>query len=162
MANVITCLRIVLSLSIIFVPAFSNPFFILYLSAGFSDIIDGPIARLTHSESDFGSKLDTAADIVMVVFCGIKILPVIELQSWIVAWIIAIAIIKAVSFAICWARQRKLVSEHTILNKATGLLLFVFPLTIGKIDLRYTACVICAVATVAAIQEQVLIRKAEE
>ena len=38
-------------------------------------------------------------------------------------------------------------------------MLFVFPLTLTFIDLRYSAVVVCAVATAAAIQEGNLIKR---
>ena len=41
---------------------------------------------------------------------------------------------------------------HTISNKVTGLCLFLL-LTMPFLNLQYTAAVVCAVATVAAIQE---------
>ena len=43
------------------------------------------------------------------------------------------------------------------MNKATGALLFLLPLTVSCIDLRYTAPIVCAVATFAALQEGHLI-----
>ena len=56
-------------------------------------------------------------------------------------------------------RHKEFVSVHSMLNKATGGLLFVFSLTLTFIDLRYSATVVCVVATVAAIQEGYLIKK---
>ena len=39
------------------------------------------------------------------------------------------------------------------MNKVTGGLLFLFPLTLGLIELKYSAVIVCSIATVAAIQE---------
>ena len=64
-----------------------------------------------------------------------------------------IAIIKFSSITAGYIRQKKLVSVHSVLNKAAGLLLFVFPLTLAFMDLRYSAAVVCMAATAAAIQE---------
>ncbi|MGX8773452.1 MAG: CDP-alcohol phosphatidyltransferase family protein, partial [Bacillota bacterium] len=75
MANIITGIRIVCSIALLFVPVFSSGFYALYLIAGFSDMIDGIVARKTGTASDFGSKLDTVADIVLVAVCLIKLLP---------------------------------------------------------------------------------------
>ena len=44
------------------------------------------------------------------------------------------------------------------MNKVSGLLLFILPLTISFIDLKYTAVVVCFFATFAAIQEGHFIR----
>ena len=49
--------------------------------------------------------------------------------------------------------NKKLVSMHTILNKVTGFLLFLLPLTLSFIEPIYSSVVVCFVATVAAINE---------
>ena len=64
MANIITGCRILCSIILLFIPAFSHTFYILYLVAGFTDMIDGTIARKTNTASEFGSRLDTIADIL--------------------------------------------------------------------------------------------------
>ena len=54
--------------------------------------------------------------------------------------------------------QKRFIMLHTIMNKVTGLLLFVLPLTVPFVDLKYTAILVCVVATFAAIQEGHFIR----
>ena len=46
-----------------------------------------------------------------------------------------------------------------MINKVTGGLLFIFPLTLTFIDLRCSAVVVCVVATAAAIQEGNLVKR---
>ena len=87
MANIITGCRILCSIFLLFVPAFSSTFYILYLVAGFTDMIDGPIARKTNTANEFGSRLDTIADIVFVVACMIKLLPVLIIPTWLCIWV---------------------------------------------------------------------------
>lgn len=65
-ANIITGLRIVFSLAILFFPPFSPMFYILYGSAGLTDMIDGTVARKTNTVSASGEKLDTIADFIFV------------------------------------------------------------------------------------------------
>jgi len=60
MANIITGIRIVLSIALLFCLALSPAFYALYIAAGFSDMIDGAVARKTGTVSEFGSKIDTA------------------------------------------------------------------------------------------------------
>ena len=159
MANIITGIRIVLSVALMFCPALSPTFYALYIAAGFSDMIDGAVARKTGAVSEFGSRLDTIADIVFVAVCLIKLLPVLHVPVWLYIWIAAIAFIKVANIAVGFVGQKELISVHSMMNKLTGGLLFVFPLTLAFIDPRYSGAVICIVATAAAIQEGYLIKR---
>ena len=66
---------------------------------------------------------------------------------------ISIAMMKLGNAAWGFIRTKKLISPHTVLNKITGLLLFLLPMTISFIELTYTLPFVCAVATAAAIHE---------
>ena len=158
MANFITGLRIVFSVVLLFCPVFSPAFYALYIAAGVTDMIDGAVARKTGTVSEFGAKLDTTADFVLVVVCLIKLLPVLHVPAWLIIWIAIIAFIKVANIAAGYIRQKEFLSVHSIMNKVTGGLLFVFPLTLSFIDLRYSAAVVCVVATAAAIHEGYLIK----
>ena len=159
MANIITGIRIVLSIALMFCPALSPSFYALYIVAGFSDMIDGAVARKTGTVSEFGSRLDTGADIVFVAVCLIKLLPVLHVPVWLYIWIAVIAFIKVANIAVGFVGQKELISVHSMMNKLTGGLLFVFPLTLAFIDPRYSGAVVCIVATAAAIWEGYLIKR---
>ena len=152
-ANIITSLRIIGSIALLFFSVFSFSFCTIYLFCGFSDMIDGTIARKTNTVSELGSKLDTAADFVFVAVCLIKLLPLVNIPVWLWIWIAVIAIIKAANIAWGFVLRKKLVALHTALNKFTGLLLFLLPLMLHFIESTYILAAICAVATVAAVQE---------
>ena len=107
----------------------------------------------TGTISEFGSKLDTFADIVFVAVCLIKLLPIMHVPVWLYIWIAIISFIKVASIAVGFIRQREFISVHSMLNKMAGGLLFVFPLTLSFINLNYGGTIVCAVATFAAIQE---------
>ena len=77
-ANILTGGRIFGSILLLFFPAFSLEFYIIYLLCGFSDMIDGTTARRTNSTSDFGSKIDSIADLVFTAVSLIKLLPAIQ------------------------------------------------------------------------------------
>ena len=158
MANFITCVRIVLSAALLFCPPLSPAYDALYLAAGFSDMIDGAVARKTGTVSELGSRLDTIADIVFTAVCLIKLLPVLEIPTWLYTWIAVIAVIKLLNIAVGYVKQKKLAAVHSVINKVTGGLLFLFPLTLTWIDLRYSAAAVCAVAAVAAVHEGYLIQ----
>ena len=159
MANIITGIRIVLSVAMLFFPVLSPAFFVLYAAGGLSDMIDGAVARKTGTVSEFGSGLDTIADIVFAAVCLIKLLPVLDVPVWLYAWVAVIAITKFSNITAGYIRQKKFVSVHSVLNKAAGLLLFVFPMTLAFMDVRYSAAVVCMAATAAAIREGFTVRK---
>ena len=152
-ANIITSCRILCSMGILCFPAFSPEFYTLYFVCGFSDMIDGTIARNTNAVSEFGSKLDTVADLVFVVVCLIKLLPMLHISVWLWIWIAVIAVIKATNIAWGFIRKKRFASVHTVLNKITGLLLFLLPFTLQFIEPTYSFAAVCIIATIAAIQE---------
>ena len=158
MANVITGIRILLSVGLLFCPALSPSFCTLYLIAGVSVMLDGPVARKTHTADPFGAKLDTAADLIFAAVCLYKLLPVLDIPLWLSIWIAGIALIKIGNIVCGFVTQKRFAAVHSLLNKATGILLFLLPLTLPFVSLRYTAPFVCAVATVAALQEGHLIR----
>ena len=157
MANIITGSRIILSVALLFCPALSPTFYVLYMTAGFSDMVDGAVARKTGTASELGSRLDTIADVVFVIVCLIKLLPVLDVPVWLYIWTAVIAMIKLSNIAIGYIRQKKFIAVHSAINRVTGGLLFILPLTLTFIDLKYSAAVICAVATLAAVNEGYLI-----
>ena len=116
-------------------------------------MIDGTIARKTKSVSELGARLDTVADSAFVAVCFVKILPLMEFPTWLWNWIVIIAIIKIGNVVWGLISNKKLVSIHTILNKVTGFLLFLLPLTLGFIEPIYSSAVVCIVATLSAINE---------
>ena len=152
-ADILTGCRIFGSILLLFFPVFSLEFYVTYLLCGFSDMIDGTIARKTNSSSKFGSQLDTIADLVFVVISMIKLLPVIHIPRWLWIWGGVIAVIKISNTIWGYVSKKQFISLHTIMNKVTGLLLFLLPLTISFVELKYTAIVVCSVATFSAIQE---------
>ena len=161
LANRITICRILCSIALLFFPAFSPAVYVLYITAGISDMVDGWVARRTHTASELGAKLDTIADIVFVIVCMVKLLPVWDITTWLYVWIGIIALIKVINIISGFIVQKQFVAVHSTMNKVTGLLLFIFPLTFSFIDLKYSAAVVCIFATFAAIQEGHFIRTAK-
>ena len=130
-ANIITFCRILGSIGLLFCPVFSACFYGLYIFCGLTDMVDGTIARKTGAVSEFGSSLDTVADLLFVI----------------------VSFVKLVNLVRGFTQTKQIPALHTIANKATGLCLFLLPLTMSFVDLRYTAPVVCVLATIAAIQE---------
>ena len=152
-ANIITISRILSSIYLLLCPVFSIRFYIMYLFCGITDMVDGTIARKTKSVSELGARLDTVADSVFVAVCFVKILPLMQFPTWLWTWIVIIAIIKIGNVVWGLISNKKLVSIHIILNKVTGFILFLLPLTFSFIEPIYSSAVVCFMATLSAINE---------
>ncbi len=161
-ANIVSSCRILLSITLLFCPMFSACFCGIYLLCGFTDMVDGTIARKTNSVSEFGARLDTTSDFLFFAVTLIKLLPVIHIPKWIWVWIVVIAIIKITNIVLGFVCRKKLVALHTVLNKTTGLLLFLLPLILQFVEPRCSFAVLCIIATIAAIQEFCYIIKAND
>ena len=158
-ANIVTACRILGSVIMLFLPAYSIAFFITYISCGFTDMIDGTIARKTNSNSEFGAKIDTTADIVFLTVAMIKILPTINIPRFLWIWGSTIGIIKIGNIICGYSFKKQFFTVHSAMNKITGLLLFILPLTLSFIEQKYSIFAVCTIATFAASQEGVYIIK---
>ncbi len=99
---------------------------------------------------------------IFVVVCLIKLIPIMEIPEWLSIWIAVIAFIKAINVVSGYVIHRRFVAVHSVMNKVTGAMLFIFPLTLSMIDLKYSAAVVCSAATFAAVQEGHYIRTGRE
>ena len=156
--NLITALRFIGALCLLFFDVGSIAFWMVYFVCGLSDMLDGYLARTLGCESKTGALLDSVADIVFVACCCWKLIPVLAFPKWLCIWggvIIAIKVINQISALVMY---KKCVFPHTVANKVTGGLLFVgVPLTffLGSI---IPVIIIAVFATFAAVQEGHFIR----
>lgn len=125
-------------------------------------MIDGTIARKTNSVSTFGSRLDTIADFIFVSAALVKLLPAMNIPRWLWIWIVIIAVIKITNIISGFVCKKRFIAEHTVMNKITGLLLFLLPFTLFVIELKYSAAAVCIIATISAVQEGHYIRTGRE
>ena len=125
-------------------------------------MIDGTIAKKTEAVSKFGARLDTVADFVFMFVCSTKLLPLMHIPVWLWIWIINVAVIKFFNIALVFIRKKKLISIHSVLNKATGFTLFLLPLSLTFVETTYSIVTICVLATIAVIQEVYFIAKGQE
>lgn len=97
LANCITLTRILAAPLLLWTEPLSLPFYALFLFCGVTDMMDGFVARKTTSESRIGMLLDSLGDMVFVVVCLVKLLPVIELPLVLWIWIGMIALLRAIN-----------------------------------------------------------------
>lgn len=160
LADMITFVRMVFSVPLLFSPVFSLRFYLLYILCGLTDMADGYIARKTNTANAAGAKLDSIADAVFFTVCLINLVPAMDIPKWLWIWIVVIAMIRVVNVLSGYICQHQLVMLHTPANKVTGFMLFLFPLLLQSpgMYICYAAIAICMVATFAAVQEGHMIR----
>jgi CDP-diacylglycerol--glycerol-3-phosphate 3-phosphatidyltransferase len=159
--NILSASRIALCLPLLLVDAMTVPFWVLYLIAGVTDILDGFLARQWGVESKFGARLDSLADFVFVLAVGYKLFPYLKLPAalWVMIALIAmVKIVNAISSFVMKHRQGQSPFLHTKANKLTGFLLFIGMMAIGQSYFVPVAWVVACIALFAAIQEGHLIR----
>ena len=145
--NILSASRGVAALAMLFFPVFSPGFWVLYCWGGFSDMIDGTVARKMKAESGFGSRVDSVADLMFVICSAVLILPSMDLPLWVWLWTAAIGLVKVVGIVIGSCRQRKLTIPHSISNRLTGILLFCLPFAVNRSSALIPTIIVCTSAT---------------
>ena len=151
--NLLSALRIVLCLPLLMVDAMTVPFWVLYVMAGLTDMLDGFLARRWGVESKFGARLDSLADFVFVLAVGYKLFPWLKLPAALWIMIGLIAVVKIINAISLYRIRHRIEFLHTKANKLTGFLLFAGIMTIGQSYFVPIAWTITCIALFAAIQE---------
>lgn len=156
--NIITLIRIPLSISLVFFCHNYPVFIILYLICGFSDVFDGYIARKMNLQSITGAKLDSVADIFMYGVI-IAVLIIWEQRGLInfIPILALICLIRCINIMIGYLKFRQLVMIHTLANKISGLLVFFIPILYIMSGNIKTIWPVAIFALLASIEETVII-----
>ena len=154
--NIISALRILGAILFLLVYPASVAFWVIYGLCGISDMLDGYLARILHAESKTGAMLDSVADICFVACCALRLLPVVQIPTWLWIWAGVIAAIKIVNQVSALIVCKRFCFPHTRANKLTGFLLFLaVPTLFWSI---FPTAIVAGVATFAAVQEGHFIR----
>ena len=106
--------------------------------------------------------MDSIADIIFLGVLLIILIPMISLTRWETIWIIGIAIVRMLSLVVGYVKFHTVSSLHTYSNKATGLILFFFPLIYQLSGSNKTVIIILFVAGFSALEELILIIKSRD
>ena len=143
--NLITCLRLIGTVFMIFTVPFTSVFIVVYCLTGLTDILDGLIARATHTTTELGAKLDSIADLLFYSIMGVKIFPklleVLPIDLWI--YTIVTVVVRVTAYVIAAVRYHRFASIHTYFNKVTGMGVFLIPIMLMTpiaIPYCYVAC----------------------
>lgn len=152
-ANAITSLRIVFALWMVFCAPFSAGFWVCYVCAALSDMLDGPVARRSKQASAIGARLDSLADLVFAAAIAVVVIRYIHIPGWLWICALIIVVLRLISYAIGFHKYHCFASLHTWGNKATGALIFISPVLYILLGLKVTGIILCVVAFVSAFEE---------
>lgn len=156
--NLITIFRIAAALPLLLLPPLTAPFYVLYTICGFSDVLDGAVARHWHLQSGFGARLDSLADLLFWAIVLLRVLPVIwpRLGAAEIAMLCIIAVLRLVNYGVALAKFHAFPALHTWLNKLTACGLFAAAYLLHWVPLRIIAVVLFVIA-LAAVGEELVI-----
>ena len=149
--NALSLLRILLSVGLFWTAPLSIWFWILYGICGVSDVLDGWLARRWDAVTHTGQLLDSVGDVGFFLAILICFFP--QWQSWTQYWVLAILFIRVFALLLSVCRFQIVPFLHTVLNKITGLLLFLFPVLYGLFGFSVPAVGVCFAASLAALEE---------
>lgn len=157
-ANILTVLRILGSLILLFLQPLSPAFYVLYLFAGITDVLDGWIARKTGTAGELGAKLDSVADLIFYSVMLLKLMPILWVrlpgEIW---WVVGAALlVRLCSYGVAAVKYHRFASLHTYLNKATGAAVFLIPFFLPFSCGVVFCWIVCAVAFTASAEELIL------
>lgn len=159
--NIISSLRIVAAASLFFFTTISSSFLSIYLFCGFTDFIDGTLARKFDAASLLGAKLDTAGDVITY-FSLAKILIFHNLVPlWILLWMGIALLGFLVSAVIAKKRFGKFYFVHSLFGKLLGVSLFTLPFLISWFSEKVGLSMVCLVASIAAVESIIIQSKSK-
>ena len=148
-------MRIAATVAMVFTEPLSAGFFVLYTFAGVTDVLDGFIARRTHTSSEKGARLDSVADLLFYATMIIRLFPrlfkMLPKRIWIYA--AAAVSIRLGSYLAAFIKYKRFASLHTYMNKLTGAAVFFVPYFMFS-SVCFGYCVaVCLIGAVASTEE---------
>lgn len=152
LANIISTSRVVGAIILFFFKNISATFLTIYLLCGFTDLIDGPIARKTNTSSTLGATLDTVGDVTTYLALTKILIKNKLIPNWILVWFINACVLFVICAFVSQKRFKKLYLPHTYLGKVFGGVIFVLPVAIKFLDGTLWLALICTIASIHVIE----------
>ncbi len=162
LANIVTSSRIIGAIVLFFCKDITTFFLVVYVLCGFTDLIDGPIARKNNSSSTLGATLDTIGDVgtylaLTKILIKNKLVPI-----YILVWIISAGVLFGACAFVSKKRFNKMYLPHTYLGKLFGGVVFVLPVAMQFVDGGVWMSVICTIASIHVIELFIVQSKSNE
>ncbi len=153
--NMITFVRILGTICLLFVRPFTLAFYIIYTISGCSDVLDGWVARATKSTSEFGAKLDSVADLLFYAMMLIRILPLLLkiLPGWIWYCIGLVLLVRLCAYLTAALKYHCFATLHTYFNKLTGFVVFLIPYVMELEIITEYSVGICVIGGISSLEE---------
>jgi CDP-diacylglycerol--glycerol-3-phosphate 3-phosphatidyltransferase len=151
--NALSASRIAGAFLLLFTGGLNLPFFIIFTFCSLTDIADGRIARRYGLCTPTGEKLDSLADLALVLAMLAVLIPVSPWEPWMIGYIVAVAAVRVVSAAVGYRKYGEVALIHTLMNKAGGLCIRLAPYLMLFLDLGPIVAVVCTVSMAAAFEE---------
>ena len=156
LANIVTSSRIMMGIALYFFSSVTGVFLTLYALCGFTDLIDGPIARKTNSSSELGAILDTAGDVITYVALAKILLVAHMVPVWVLIWFVTSALGIVVSGFVAKKRFGKFYIVHSLFGKIMGFFAFALPFAMYFNIIYVCYCALCTSATISAVESNVI------
>lgn len=158
LANMISLSRIFFSILLLFFIGNRPVFFAIYLYCGLSDVLDGFVARKTHTQSVAGARLDSLADFVMFgVIVAVLFIWAEEALKTFYPLLIAVLLVRSMNVVIALRKYRVFViGLHTWGNKLTGFLAYLSPILFLAWQPEKAILPIFIVAILSALEESAI------
>lgn len=152
LANIISSSRILAAIILFLFSEITTAFLAIYIYCGFSDLIDGPIARKIGSVSVIGSVLDTVGDVVTYV-AMVKIFFLNRMiPLWALVWFGVTLIAFIVSAVISKIKFDKFYFVHSLFGKILGVAIFLLPIGMLAVGNKVFLCIVCSVSSIASLE----------
>ncbi len=156
--NIITTMRILGTIAMMFTTIFTTEFYVIYTFCGITDVLDGFVARMTKKTTEFGAKLDSVADLMFYGTMLFKLLPnlLTALPNAMPVMIASLIAIRVCSYMIAAFRYKKFASLHTYMNKASGFSCFLMPYLVKFFPEFIVYWIVYIIALIAGLEELII------
>ena len=162
--NMISALRIILS--VLLIPLIPNRigFIAIYITIGITDVLDGLIARKLGCESDFGAKLDSIADFIFYLILTVMFIKLYfsSLEVTHQFALIVIIFARLANMLLTKLKYKKVIFIHTLANKTSGVIVYLIPLVFLFAKNGIVIWIILIIVFIAAIEELLITIKSKE
>lgn len=162
--NLLTVLRIIGAVALLFTEPILAPFYIIYSFCGLTDLLDGFLARTMKVTSELGGLLDSIADLLFYSAGLYHLIPYFwgGVPGYIWYAVGAVFAIRLAAYVTAAVKYHRFASLHTYGNKLTGLAIFCVPYLIPIMDDTAICLGVCIIGAAASFEEFLIHLRTED